>query len=71
MTKSTQSAEQETPKKPSLTAYAVRNFEGAEGASKHWSRIGAAWAHRDGNGFNLVLDAVPLSGSIVLRVNET
>jgi hypothetical protein len=33
-----------------------------------WTRIGAAWANADGKGFNIQLDAVPLSGRITLRV---
>jgi len=33
-----------------------------------WNRIGAAWAHADGKGFNLQIEAVPLDGRITLRV---
>jgi hypothetical protein len=33
-----------------------------------WTRIGSAWAHADGEGFNIVLDAVPIEGKITLRV---
>ncbi|MBZ9983997.1 hypothetical protein LB521_22950 [Mesorhizobium sp. BR-1-1-8] len=36
----------------------------------HWTRIGAAWAHRDGEGFNLSLAAMPLSGRLVVRVSK-
>ena len=33
-----------------------------------WTRIGAAWMHRDGKGFNVQLDLLPASGGrIVLR----
>ena len=33
-----------------------------------WTRIGAAWDHKDGEGFTLQLDLVPASGGrIVLR----
>ena len=32
-----------------------------------WSRIGAAWMHQDGEGFNLVFDAFPLTGNVVVR----
>ena len=33
-----------------------------------WTRIGAAWAHRDGEGLTLQLDLVPVNGGrIVLR----
>lgn len=50
MTDST--SNQPASKSPSHIAYHVRNREGSEG---HWTRIGAAWAHQDGNGFNIQL----------------
>ncbi|MCC7390171.1 MAG: hypothetical protein IT431_15540 [Phycisphaerales bacterium] len=52
-------------KTPSHTAYQVRDREGKKG---FWTRIGSAWPHADGNGFNIQIDAVPLDGRIVLRV---
>ena len=33
-----------------------------------WTKIGAAFAHKDGEGFDLVLEAVPLDGRVSLRV---
>lgn len=50
---------------PSHTAYQVRDREGKKGI---WTRIGSAWAHADGNGFNIQIEAVPLDGRISLRV---
>lgn len=35
-----------------------------------WNRIGAAWAHKDGQGLNLKLEAMPLTGRIVVRVRS-
>lgn len=32
-----------------------------------WTRIGAMFPHEDGEGFTVVLDALPLDGRIVLR----
>jgi hypothetical protein len=29
--------------------------------------VGAAWPNKDGKGFNLVLDVVPLNGRLILR----
>lgn len=52
-------------KAPTHTAYHVRDREGSKG---FWTRIGAAWAHNDGKGFNLQVDVVPLDGRITLRV---
>jgi hypothetical protein len=57
-------SEIEKPKRPSHIAYQVR--DGAEGAS-HFNRIGSAFAHKDGRGFNLKLDSVPVDGRITLR----
>lgn len=41
-----------------------------EGDAAFWTRIGAAWAHRDEQGFNLNLAAVPLSGRLVVRASK-
>jgi len=56
--------------KPTHIAYAVRNFEKDSKADSSWSRIGVAFAHKDNKGFDVTLDAVPVSGRVVLRVNE-
>lgn len=52
-------------KAPSHVAYQVRGREGKKG---FWTRIGSAWAHTDGSGFNIQLDCVPLDGRITLRI---
>jgi hypothetical protein len=49
---------------PSHRIYAVAK----SGKRGYWREIGAAWPHKDGEGFNLKLDFLPLNGSeIVLR----
>jgi hypothetical protein len=58
---------QTTSKAPSHIAYHVRNREGSEG---FWTRIGSAWLHADGNGFNVHLDTTPLDGRITLRISS-
>jgi hypothetical protein len=58
-------SEKSTPNKPSHIAYHVRDI--ADGKS-FWTRIGSAWAHQDGKGFNIQLDVAPLDGRISLRV---
>ena len=51
---------------PTHIAYQVR-----DGKDKgFWTRIGAAWQHKDGKGFNIQLDVVPLDGRIQLRVSS-
>ena len=37
------------------------------GGKSWWSRVGAAWAHKDGAGFTLQLEMLPIGGRIVLR----
>jgi hypothetical protein len=55
-------------KAPTHIAWNVTEGCDKEGNSKnYWSRIGAAWAHKDGKGFNIQLDAYPISGKISLR----
>jgi hypothetical protein len=55
--------------KPEYIAYAVRSFEKDGEKKGRWPEIGAAWKNKDGEGFNLTLDAVPVDGRIVLRKN--
>lgn len=52
-------------KMPSHIVYQVRDREGRKG---FWTRIGSAWPHQDGQGFNVQLESVPLDGRITLRV---
>ncbi len=54
-------------KHPSHIAYQVRE---AADKDSYWTRIGVAWATKDGKGYTIQLNAVPLDGKIVLRVNE-
>ena len=51
-------------KAPSHIAYHVRNGNSDKG---YWTRIGAAWAHADGNGFNIQIETLPMDGRITLR----
>ena len=48
---------------PTHFAYQVR-----DGKDKgFWTRIGVAWQHKDGKGFNIHLECMPLDGRITLR----
>ena len=61
---------EDTPSKSSKPPWhAIFVVEG-DGDTAFWTRIGAAWAHQDGQGFNLSLAAVPHSGRLVLRRNK-
>lgn len=32
-----------------------------------WTRLGAAWAHKDGQGFDVQMEAMPVDGRLTLR----
>jgi hypothetical protein len=49
---------------PTYQAYTVVKREGQD---DFWLNIGAAFMHQDGEGFNIVLQALPITGKIVLR----
>lgn len=49
---------------PTHTAYTVIKREGQD---DYWLNIGAAFMHQDGDGFNVLLQALPINGKIVLR----
>jgi hypothetical protein len=52
-------------KAPSHAVYHVRGRDGQKG---FWTRIGSAWPHKDGKGFNIQIDTGPFDGRITLRV---
>ena len=49
-------------KAPTHIAYQVREVSKKD----YWTRIGAAWSHKDGKGFSIQLESVPLDGRISL-----
>jgi hypothetical protein len=49
--------------RPDYRAYLVKG----EKEKAFWQPIGAAWAHTDGKGITINLDALPLDGRITLR----
>jgi hypothetical protein len=52
-------------RQPNYTAYTVTKREGQD---DFWIAIGGAWMHEDGDGYNVVLQALPINGKIVLRL---
>lgn len=53
-----------TSNKPTHRAYAVTK----RGEKSYWNAIGAVWTHKDGKGFSLALDYLPLNDAeIVIR----
>ena len=55
--------------KPTHVAYIVKDGKNAD--KNFWTKVGVAFAHNDGQGFNLILDAVPLDGRLTLRKAES
>jgi hypothetical protein len=49
---------------PIYQAYTVVKREGQD---DFWLNIGAAFMHQDGDGYNIILQALPINGKIVLR----
>jgi hypothetical protein len=50
---------------PAYRAYTVVKREGQD---DFWLAIGAAFMHQDGDGYNIVLQALPIDGKVVLRL---
>ncbi len=56
-----------TSNKPSHRIYAVTKRNSGE--KNDWTEVGAAWAHKDGKGFSLKLEYLPLNGGeLSLRI---
>jgi hypothetical protein len=41
-----------------------------DGDTARWTDIGVAWTSKVGKGFTLVLNAIPVNGRVVMRLNE-
>ena len=50
---------------PDYVAFSVRDRGPEKEAA--WNRVGAAWRHRDGKGYDVQLDATPVDGRVTLR----
>ncbi len=59
----TSPTEAKTSNSPSHYVYTVRDRKDQKGI---WTRVGAAWPMKDGKGFNVQLDAIPLDGYLAL-----
>jgi hypothetical protein len=52
-----------TRQTPAFQAWLVTS----KGDNSFWTKVGAAWPHRDGKGLSLILSVIPMNGQIVLR----
>lgn len=57
-------SEKEPVKAPSFEAFQVKDGKSGE---SFFTRVGAAFPHKDGQGHTVALDAIPVDGRIVLR----
>lgn len=51
-------------RQPTHRAYSVIKREGQD---DYWLNLGLVFPHKDGGGFNIMLQAFPLDGKIVIR----
>ena len=54
-------------RQPAAPTHRVYTVIKREGQDDYWLNIGLAFPHKDGKGFNIVLQALPLDGKIVCR----
>jgi len=56
---------------PTHIVYHVRDIGTPPGETEApravWTKVGVAWQHNDTKGLNIVLEAVPLNGRLVVR----
>jgi hypothetical protein len=57
-------ADKDQPQQPTHRAYSVIKREGQD---DHWLNLGLAFPHKDGKGFNIILQAIPFDAKIVIR----
>ena len=57
-------ADSRQPSAPSHRAYSVIKREGQD---DYWLNLGLAFPHKDGKGFNIILQAIPFDAKIVIR----
>ncbi len=52
------------------TSLQVFGEAGRREGDSSWTKIGVGFVHEDGKGFDVVLEALPVSGRVVLRLNQ-
>lgn len=53
---------------PTFSVYQVTDRN--DGEKSIWNKIGAAWPHKSGEGFNIQLSCYPIDGKITLLKNK-
>jgi hypothetical protein len=60
----------ETTQQPKTILVAYTVSDAPKGKKGYWTRIGRLFAHEDGKGHDLLLNALPVNGRIVIRQEE-
>ena len=61
----------EAPTLTYLNVFTVEEFESNDKTQKKWTRIGAAFPHKEGLGFSIELKAFPIDGRLVVLPPDT
>jgi len=60
-----------TSKPAYMNVLIVEEFETAAGKGRNWTKVGVAFPHADGIGFNIELKAFPRDGKLVVLPPHT
>ena len=61
----------ESPALTYLNVFTVEEYEAGGKTQKKWTRIGAAFPHKEGLGFSIELKAFPIDGRLVVLPPDT
>jgi hypothetical protein len=67
--KPTPQAPQQAPQTERYDVYVVENFSSQGEDRSSWTRVGVAFPHDDGKGFQVQLKALPVDGKLVIRLH--
>jgi len=51
-----------------MTRYNLSTPRESKDGKTYWTKIGSAWPTKDGQGFSIVLDALPLNGKLLMSL---
>jgi len=57
--------------KPVYNAFTTREYKEGGAKKTFWVQIGSVFPHKNGKGFDVILDALPIDGRIVLLEPKT
>jgi hypothetical protein len=70
MSKKPTTAKTATSTETRYDAFSVREYQVAGETRSEWTKVGVAFANKDGKGFNLLLQAFPVDGKVTVRLHE-